>query len=381
MNSKKPKKIYDELQPIIKWAGGKERELKYILPNAPTDVKNYYEPFVGGGSVFVSIEAEKYFINDKSNELVNLYSYIAGTDKEFFDWLTLIAISWKTMKNFVDIKSDIVKKYKKFRNNTINAKEVDDYILELTEKYNKKFSGVLDKKFLWERQKLLYELQKNLTSKIHRMHKIELLKGQLCDEDLYLNIETAFMSALYMYYRTLYNDEAVMINKQLATALFVFIRNYAYSGMFRYNDAGKFNVPYGGIGYNSKTLDKKISYYKSKEIRELFDKTSIFCLDFEAFLEKNSPKEKDFVFLDPPYDTDFSTYAKNEFGKEDQKRLAKYLCEKCKSRWMMIIKNTPFIHSLYSKKGLNIIKFDKTYTVSFMNRNDKSAEHLVITNY
>ena len=48
---------------------------------------------------------------------------------------------------------------------------------------------------------------------------------------------------------------------------------------------------------------------------------------------------------------------------------------------MMVIKATPYILSLYENKGLNIKQFDKTYTVSFMNRNDKKAEHLIIMNY
>ena len=47
----------------------------------------------------------------------------------------------------------------------------------------------------------------------------------------------------------------------------------------------------------------------------------------------------------------------------------------------MIIKNTDFIYNLYDNKGLNIKSFDKTYLVSFMNRNDKNVEHLLITNY
>jgi DNA adenine methylase len=48
---------------------------------------------------------------------------------------------------------------------------------------------------------------------------------------------------------------------------------------------------------------------------------------------------------------------------------------------MLIIKNTDFIKQLYFNKGLYINYFDKTYLVSFMNRNDKKAEHLLITNY
>ena len=66
------------LKPIIKWPGGKEKELEFIFPNAPSKINNYYEPFVGGGSVFMAINAEKFFINDKSVELINLYKFISS---------------------------------------------------------------------------------------------------------------------------------------------------------------------------------------------------------------------------------------------------------------------------------------------------------------
>lgn len=48
---------------------------------------------------------------------------------------------------------------------------------------------------------------------------------------------------------------------------------------------------------------------------------------------------------------------------------------------MMVIKHTDFIYSLYNKDGINIRTFDKEYLVSFMNRNNKKAEHLIVTNY
>jgi DNA adenine methylase len=48
---------------------------------------------------------------------------------------------------------------------------------------------------------------------------------------------------------------------------------------------------------------------------------------------------------------------------------------------MLVIKNTPAIQKLYGHTGLTIRAFDKTYLVSFQNRNDRRAEHLVITNY
>ena len=111
-------------------------------------------------------------------------------------------------------------------------------------------------------------------------------------------------------------------------------------------------------------------------------KTIFENIDFEKFLKSYQPNKNDFVFLDPPYDTEFSTYAKNAFTKDDQIRLANYLINNCHAKWMLLIKNTNFIYDLYANHtGINIKSFEKEYTVSFMNRNNKSVTHLLITNY
>src|SRR5690349_1953391 len=78
-----------KLSPFVKWAGGKEKELKHILPAIPS-FENYYEPFVGGGAVFFSVAAHNKFINDKSSELVNLYKMIVQQNKEFFYTLDIL---------------------------------------------------------------------------------------------------------------------------------------------------------------------------------------------------------------------------------------------------------------------------------------------------
>ena len=57
-----------------------------------------------------------------------------------------------------------------------------------------------------------------------------------------------------------------------------------------------------------------------------------------------------------------------------QKRLAETLV-KTKAKWMLVIKNTPFIYSLYDKQGLQIKAFDKTYTYNVRGRNLRKAEH------
>jgi DNA adenine methylase len=177
------------------------------------------------------------------------------------------------------------------------------------------------------------------------------------------------------------NKEKYNLKHPFIIAIFLFIRNYAYSWMFRYNQNWDFNVPYGWIWYNNNNFTKKIDYLKSEELKNHLLKTKIENLDFEDFFIKNKPQKNDFIFLDPPYDSEFSTYDKNIFNRKDQKRLANYLIKDCKAKWMMIIKNTDFIFDLYNKKDLNIKTFDKKYLVNFMNRNDKEVKHLLITNY
>jgi DNA adenine methylase len=119
-------------------------------------------------------------------------------------------------------------------------------------------------------------------------------------------------------------------------------------------------------------------------LRHLYNKlkdTVIENMDFEAFLGQYAPRANDFIFLDPPYDSEFSTYAQNKFSMEDQARLAGYLIERCPARWLLVVKNTPAIVRLYAHPGLNVRMFDKKCLVSFQDRNDRNVRHLIITNY
>lgn len=373
------------LSPILKWAGGKEQELKYILPNLPQEKFNdYYEPFVGGGAVYTAVQADKYFINDKSDELITLYRSFTNSDRQlFFKALDEIIHNWDLLTTVIQNNVKFfIQTYKKYSNDKIDDNKLKDILFEFILTHSDQFNGMFSTIFNFNIENFIKEIKINLIRKIKRMKELEKLKNVLPEKDILDNIETALKSAFYMHFRHIYNNtKKYKINNAFKSAIFLFIRNFAYSGMFRYNAKGEFNVPYGGIAYNRKNFQKKVDYLRTEELKSLLDNTIIENEDFEAFFEKHIPSKNDFIFLDPPYDSEFSTYAKNEFTRKDQERLANYLINKCKAKWMMIIKNTDFIFGLYDKKGLNIKSFDKTYLVSFMNRNDKNVEHLLITNY
>lgn len=379
----------NNMKPIIKWAGGKEKELPYIKENLPKSINNYIEPFVGGGSVYFSMNIRNSFINDKSIELINLYKCIKNNDIDFYNKLNDIYKNWRLLEKVVSNNQkelfDIYKNYCKQSDKSTNSKSLKDdlkkTISTFVEKHSKEFNGALTDEFTFGTNNFIKEINRNLISKMSRMHKIEKEKGKLPEKDTIDNFECAFKSAFYMHLRFLYNNqERFSINTSFYEAIFYFIREYCYASMFRYNKDGKFNVPYGGISYNRKEFIRKIEYISSKDIQEYMKYTNIYDKDFEVFLKEIKPKKNDFIFVDPPYDTEFSTYAKNEFDKKDQIRLADCL-SKTNANVMIIIKNTDFIYDLYKKRGFNIKSFDKKYLVSFQNRNDKNVEHLLITNY
>jgi DNA adenine methylase len=372
----------EKLTSFLKWAGGKKQELKYILPLIP-DFDNYYEPFVGGGAVFFAIQAQKKFINDKSTELFNLYRVISQHNKDFFQALDTLLKGWQHISVLVDKKAkDLIAIYKAYSMNKSSLDEMMDKLFHFIHHYATDFTSIFETFLNKNVENFVHELQRNLLSKTKRMKVLEGKKWKLPDSDILANIESSFKSAFYMHLRHLYNNIGKYgISPAYAAAIFFFVRENAYASMFRYNSRGEFNVPYGGISYNRKDLARKVAYMHSPELQFHLKNTVIENMDFAAFLQKYPPQASDFIFLDPPYDSEFSTYAQNEFTMKDQERLAQFLLTECQAKFMLVIKNTPAILELYSATGFNMSTFDKTYLVSFQDRNDRDVEHLIITNF
>lgn len=64
------------VKPFVKWVGGKKQLMDYINLYKPKSFGRYYEPFVGGGSVFMSFQHSKTTINDFNSELINVYKVV-----------------------------------------------------------------------------------------------------------------------------------------------------------------------------------------------------------------------------------------------------------------------------------------------------------------
>lgn len=369
----------DKIKPMLKWAGGKTSELPIIHKYMPQKFDAFYEPFIGGGAVWLTIDdTHKMYVNDLSKELTNLYDNIRNQNIVFFNFIQQFNDLWLYISKFCkEHEFELEHLYLEFKDNKLTIKEVENKINNLT-----KEDTCLS--FYLENQLLQNSYRKYVLDKFKRTKNNEIKKGDLPKADYIKNIETAFKAAAYMFVRLLYNK--FLTNKQtfgqaVNAAIYFIIRDLAYSGMFRFNENNEFNVPYGGMGYNSKDFNNKLSHMRSSKVANHFKKSIINQGDFYDFMKKYPPKENDFIFLDPPYDTEFSSYEGNDFNSNDQTRLANYLIQECKGKWMMVIKYTDFIYSLYDKPGIEIISFDKRYAVSFMDRNSQEVTHILIRNY
>lgn len=371
----------ETLQAIVKWPGGKISESEIILPLLPTYMGRFIDPFVGGGAIYFATHAKQAAINDLSEELIALYRYIQSGDKDFFNAIHFLERIRHSLGDVIDgDMARFLAWFDDFVKEMISKEELKTKVRNWVKTQEPRLAIFTYKQI--EAEIFYNEVSINLSRKLLRMEKLSIENGGLHVDDIIDNIETAIHSAFYMYVRHLYNfANHIGLSPAETIATFYYMREFCYSSMFRYNQDKKFNVPYGGMAYNTKNFYAKICRLQLDIYREYLARTDIYNLDFAEFLNNISPNEDDFIFLDPPYDSDFSTYDGNAFGKEDHKRLATFMTNTT-TKFMMVIKNTDFVFDLYGTiPNIQVQIFDKRYMVSFQNRNDKQAKHLIITNY
>ena len=111
-------------------------------------------------------------------------------------------------------------------------------------------------------------------------------------------------------------------------------------------------------------------------------KIDILSVDFEEAVK--DAKKGDFIYFDPPYDSDngtFNSYTENGFGKDEQIRLSKVYRELSdKGCYVMLSNhNTVLINELY--KDFNIHLISAKRNISSDGKKRGKVEEVIITNY
>lgn len=99
----------DQLQkPFLKWLGGKSQIMHEILSKFPTQIRNYHEVFLGGGSVLLAllsfveqgkIEVHgKIFAYDINSRLIHVYKHIQTNPDALYDHLEVFVKEYDSLR-------------------------------------------------------------------------------------------------------------------------------------------------------------------------------------------------------------------------------------------------------------------------------------------
>ncbi len=283
------------MKPMLKYRGGKSKEIPQFESYIPKDYDTYYEPFFGGGAVYFYLSPKKAVVNDVNARLMGFYD-------------------------------EIKRKYPKAR------KQLDE------------LQGI-------------YEANQASYMELKKDHPDDRVANG--NEELYYKIRDMYNHKIHCDY--------------MESVIYFFINKTAYSGMIRFNAQGEYNVPFGRYqNFNTQLI--------TDEHHELLQGTELLNGDFTIPFEMAT--ERDFMFLDPPYDCIFNDYGnidkEDGFNEREHRRLAEaYKKLKCKA--LMVIGKTPLTEELYRDyiRG----EYDKSYAVNIRNRFKSESKHIIVTNY
>jgi len=160
---------------------------------------------------------------------------------------------------------------------------------------------------------------------------------------------------------------------------FLYLNRTAFNGLWRVNRRGKHNVPFGRYK-NPKIADEE----SLRAAAEALKRAEILLDDFGRVLDFARPG--DFVYLDPPYHpvsetARFTRYTAEDFGPEDQARLAGVFRELDRRGCLVMLSNsdTEFIRGLYRGYDVRTVRARRAINSKAERRGPVSE--LVIRNY
>jgi DNA adenine methylase len=127
-----------------------------------------------------------------------------------------------------------------------------------------------------------------------------------------------------------------------AASLFYYLNRTAYNGLCRFNASGEFNVPFGRYATIRYVTD--FGGY-----RDVLSSWRFTVGDFGKL--RISPG--DFIYADPPYDVEFTKYAKEGFTWRDQVRTAEW-CADHRGPVVLVNQATDRICRLYADFGFRL---------------------------
>ena len=258
------------LKPLLRWAGGKQWLAKRLCRMIPDGIGTYYEPFLGGGSLFFAAAPRLAILSD------------------------------------------------------LNARLIETY---------------------------------------------QMLKS---DPDAIIKILTQWANDTVTYYKI---RESNYTKRTFRAAQLIYLNRTCWNGLYRVNQAGRFNVPFGNHGRS--IFDRS----HVLEVANALKNATLLTGDFADIVAKAG--SGDFVYFDPPYTTldgnsGFSKYNESMFTWGDQKRLGHTAVTLAERGCHVIVSNANYDPILALYPGFCNIVVSRQSILAANSKNRRKTSELVL---
>jgi DNA adenine methylase len=162
-------------------------------------------------------------------------------------------------------------------------------------------------------------------------------------------------------------------------ARLIYLNKTCYNGLFRVNQRGEFNVPFGRYE-NPRICDET----GLREAARVLRGAEVLCRDFRHLLYKAKPG--DFIYFDPPYSplsetSSFTAYSDAPFDQREQKALRQVFNALAERGCHVMLSNsdTEFTRKLFQKFTIQSVQASRAINCRPEKRGKISE--LIITNY
>lgn len=272
------------VMPFVKWVGGKRQLLGVLEELLPAGgIREYCEPFVGGGAVLFHLQPDIAYVNDINSELVNVYRVVRDCVDEL---IAELAGFENTPEVFYEVRS-------------------------------------------WDRDSFTYSSRSDIQK----------------------------------------------------AARIIFLNKTCFNGLYRVNNAGEFNAPFGyyrNPNIINEPVLRAVSHYLNHS------DVYLSSCDYSEVLDRVG--KSTFVYLDPPYDpvsdsASFTGYSRGGFSRHEQIRLRE-CCDDLSRRgirFMLSNSATDFIKEQYAEYNITVVKAKRA--VNSVGDKRGEVEEVVIRNY
>lgn len=182
------------------------------------------------------------------------------------------------------------------------------------------------------------------------------------------------------YYRVREQDPADL-SKVARAARIIYMNRTCYNGLYRENQKGEFNVPFGR--YKNPTICDEARLYAASAALQGVE---LCAGDFaDAVAEAGTG---DFVYFDPPYvplnaTSSFTSYSRFGFDEADHHRLAETIHDLGERGCRVMLSNSsaPLVYELYEDRGYELHPIKARRNINSKANKRGPVTELLILNY